>query len=177
MAGDACPYFTGSSPYDIYLRFADTVSKLDAKHAFAHGWQNATDLYLLLEDVKLTVFNNFYAPIANFPIIANTFVMVEKVLKNLTSASLGTFSTYVNSMLPIVGQSPAVFCSDGGGLLYNQTLKDMSYTTASLKSQTWVAGEILAVTVIDCAGWPIKGVERYPGTWSFRLEQQEIDVE
>ncbi|KUJ07981.1 alpha/beta-hydrolase [Mollisia scopiformis] len=163
LAGDACPYFTGSSPYDVYLRFADTVSKLDVDHAFSHGWQNATDLYLLLEDVKLTLFEGIYSAIENFPTMAQTLVMVEQALKNLTSASLGTFETYVNSYLPIVGQSPAIFCTDGGNLLFNSTLKDMSFITASLKSQTWVSGEILSVTRIDCAGWSIKGTERYAG--------------
>lgn len=90
--------------------------------------------------------------------------MVEGVLNNMISSSLDMVSSFVNSQEPIVGEAPAVLCTDNGGVLYNKTIEDMAYITETLKSQSWVAGEIMAVLRMNCAGWSIKGTERYPGT-------------
>ena len=140
------------------------LSKLDVNHAFQQGWQNATQIYLVLENVKLMLENNVYEPIQQFPSIAQGLVMLEGVLINMTSASLDMVSSFVSSQEPIVGEAPAVLCTDNGGVLYNKTIEDMAYITETLKSQSWVAGETLAVARMNCAGWPIKGTERYPGT-------------
>jgi hypothetical protein len=48
-------------------------------------------------------------------------------------------------------------------VLYNKSIEDMAYITENLKSQSWVSGELMAVARMNCAGWPIKGTERYPG--------------
>lgn len=82
----------------------------------------------------------------------------------MTSASLDTLSTFVSSQEPVVGEAPAVLCTDTGGVLYNKTIEGMEYITETLKSQSWVSGELMAVAGMNFAGWSIKGRERYPGT-------------
>jgi hypothetical protein len=60
-------------------------------------------------------------------------VLVEGVLNNMTSASLDTVSSIVSSQEPLVGEAPAVICTDTGGVLYNKTIEDMAYITEALK--------------------------------------------
>ena len=62
-----------------------------------------------------------------------------------------------------MGEAPAVLCTDTGGVLYNKSIEDMAYITENLKSQSWVSGELMAVARMNCARWPIKVTERYPG--------------
>ena len=48
---------------------------------------------MALEYIKLTLESNIYAPIKEFPSIAQRLVLVEAVLNNMTSAELDTLST------------------------------------------------------------------------------------
>jgi hypothetical protein len=68
-------------------------------------------------------------------LLAQALVTVEGALSNLTSASLDTISSYVNSNLLIVGEALAVFCTDTGGVLYGKTIKDVAYFTETKKPE------------------------------------------
>ncbi|KAE9381133.1 alpha/beta-hydrolase, partial [Stipitochalara longipes BDJ] len=160
---EVCPYFTGSSAFDVYLRFTKTIAKLDVETALHQGWQNATDLSQVLLYLKDSLATYAYAPIPRFTTAAQVLLQVEQVLSNMTASSLAPISSAIADVLPIVGEAPAVMCADNGNSLYNSTLKEMSYMINTLKSQSWAYGETVAVLRMNCAGWSIQGTERYSG--------------
>jgi hypothetical protein len=91
-------------------------------------------------------------------------VILEGVLNSMTSALLDMISCFVSSQEPIVRQAPAVLCTGEGGVLHNKTIKGMARIKETLKSQSWLAGETMAVARMNSAGWSIKSAERYSGT-------------
>jgi hypothetical protein len=77
-----CPFYTGSTPKDIFVRSENIVGQLNATYAFEKGWANATTIELLLYDIKALLFTEVYNPIDTFPIIAYS------LLSNLSSLEL-----------------------------------------------------------------------------------------
>lgn len=56
-----------------------------------------------------------------------------------------------------------MFCTDNGGVLYNQTLDDIADNLKIQESQSYIGGEYWETDRIACLGWSIKGKERFAG--------------
>jgi len=72
-----CPFHTGSTPRDVYLRFEKIMSQLNAAVAAERKLADAIELENALADMRHDVFTQSYYPILNFPKIAQYLVGVE----------------------------------------------------------------------------------------------------
>lgn len=167
---DNCPFYTGTTAHDIYLRFENIVSRLNATHAYQQGWSNATAIETLLTALKFEIFEEIYQPISGFPVIAEALVAVESIVPNVTTASLLELEKELG--LNITGTlavpdlwERAILCSDTGGEGYNKTLPQILTQVPGIESQSYIAGEYIFQDIIACAGWPITSDYRYPGMW------------
>jgi pimeloyl-ACP methyl ester carboxylesterase len=79
-----CPYYTGNTPHDIFLRFEETLLRLDTRAAFENNWPNATEISLGLEAIKVLGRVHAYFPIDNFPEFAELAVAFEAMSQNIT---------------------------------------------------------------------------------------------
>jgi len=168
-----CPFYTGTTPQDIYLRFETIVNKLNSTYAFEQNWSNATAIELVLLGVKDLIFGWIYSPIEEFPNIARLLVIVEDLLVDLSLAAVEAAAKQagINITLPLtVAQlwTYAVICTDNGGKDYGRTLQSFAGDIRELESQSWLAGESEAVHKIFCAGWDIQTDDRYAGLSSFQ---------
>jgi len=85
LAGpDKCPYYTGTTAHDIFLRFERTLARLDAAHAFQQNWSNDTLIASGLSSIKGSLHSNTYEPIEHFPDIAEMLVQAETIVQNIT---------------------------------------------------------------------------------------------
>ena len=89
LAGPAlCPFYTGNTSHDIFVRFESIISRLNATNAIEQGWDNATAITIGLELLKLYSFSGSYTPITIFPQYAGILVLLEEAVKNLTIADI-----------------------------------------------------------------------------------------
>lgn len=172
LAGvEVCPYATGTSAYDIFQRFEDTVQRLDVKMAEKKGWENATAMSLALEAIKQYAHNLAYSPISNFPILAPILLFMETASQNISMESIQQFEALVGQNISIaVGDiewTRAVACSDMGNVLFNYTLEELAGVTKTMEEQSYVGGEFWASLRIACAGWNIGSDGRYSGPYLF----------
>lgn len=85
LAGPAqCPYYTGSTARDIFLRFEETLLRLDTNAAYENNWANATEISLGLEAIKVISRIHTYFPIDSFPQFAELAVAFEAMSQNIT---------------------------------------------------------------------------------------------
>ena len=158
----ACPYYTGTTALDIYNRFENTLIQLDAQHATAQNWTNATIIQEALEIVKGLLDEVSYNPILLFPDVSDIALYLETALQNgdlvQVIETLGTPAPPSNS----TGYFRAVACTDSAGILYNKTLQELQ-PIISAEENDIISGEILSTLSIDCTGWPIIGHDVYLG--------------
>lgn len=115
LAGPSlCPFFTGSTPTDIYLRFQSIFDQLNAPFALSQGWENATLIDMALSVVKSAIRLTLYDPINLFPPLASQLVAYETALKNLTIDGI-TAASMVGDLpsydVELEEWLPAVVCS------------------------------------------------------------------
>jgi hypothetical protein len=165
-----CPFYTGTTIDDISNRFENLFVPLNASHAAAQNWANATVISQSLALIKANLRYNIYLPISGFPAIAQQLVAYETVLRNLTvegieaATLLGANTTVVPGTLDTPAEwLPAVLCGEIPSL-YNQTYADISSYIRELESQSFIAGENWATIGVLCTGWPIRA------SWSFSGE-------
>jgi pimeloyl-ACP methyl ester carboxylesterase len=166
-----CPFYTGTTAHDVYLRFEAIVSRLNATYAFQQGWSNATAIETLLEALKFEIFESIYQPIGGYPLIAEALVAVEAIVPDVTLAALEELAQELGLNLT-GGVTPdslwerAILCSDTGGVGYNRTLAQIMSLVPGLESESYIGGEFIFQDIIACAGWPITSDYRYPGTFN-----------
>ena len=169
LAGSTvCPYATGTSAYDIFNRFEQTVKRLDVAEAEKQGWANATAISLLLEGLKQFAHNVAYEPINAFPALAPVLLFMETASQNATEASVQQFEMLTGGNITIalgsIEWTRAVACSDMGNVLFNQTLEELSNVTDIMEQQSYVGGEFWASLRVACLGWGIGREGKYTGT-------------
>jgi hypothetical protein len=171
LAGPAlCPFYTGTTPQDIYVRFETLVNKLNATDAFQQGWTNATAISIALEGVKSVLFTLSYNPIGTFPTIAELLVIIENLTKDLTLVAVEALAEQlginINASLTVSDLwGSAVSCTDNGGNSYRLTLQDLEPNIKELEAQSWLAGEVRAAGRFYCAAWGIETDYRYAGLY------------
>ncbi|CZR56074.1 uncharacterized protein PAC_05962 [Phialocephala subalpina] len=163
-----CPYYTGTTAHDIYLRFEAFVNSLSPISAYQNGWSNATAIEYFLTGIKLLIFGEIYSPINGFPLIAQALVAAESLLPDVTLAKLQQLEQELGVNLtapPDVSSlwERAVLCTDTGGIEYGLTLPEVLTRLPKAESESWLAGEYILTQGISCAGWPITSNYRYPG--------------
>jgi hypothetical protein len=163
-----CPYATGTSAYDIFSRFEQTVRRLDITEAEKQGWANATVISLLLEGLKQFAYSGAYAPINAFPTLAPVLLFMETASQNATEATVQQFEKLTGGGITIalgsIEWTRAVGCSDMGNVLFNQTLEDLSNVTKIMEQQSYIGGELSAALRVACLGWGIGREGTYSGT-------------
>lgn len=167
---ELCSFYTGTTIEDISSRFENLFVPLNASHAAAQNWANATLISQSLALIKANLRYNLYTPSSGFPSISQQLVAYETVLRNLTldgiqaATQLGVNTTVVAGTQDELQEwLPGVLCGETPSL-YNQTYADLSSTIRALESQSFVAGENWATIGVLCTGWPIRA------SWSFTGE-------
>ncbi|KAE9364499.1 hypothetical protein N431DRAFT_355505 [Stipitochalara longipes BDJ] len=175
-----CPYYTGTSAYDIFNRFEQTVKRLDVTEAEKQGWANATAISLLLEGLKQFAHNVAYEPINAFSALAPVLLFMETASHNATMASVEQFESATGGNITIalgsIEWTRAVACSDTGNVLYNLTLAELANVTAIMEQQSYVGGEFWASLRVACAGWGIGREGKYTGTFGGVTKNQMLFV-
>ncbi|KAF4637999.1 hypothetical protein G7Y89_g79 [Cudoniella acicularis] len=168
LAGsNLCPFNTGTSAYDIYLRFEAILARLDTKTSLEQGWDNATLISATLSQLKGYIFEQAYSPIKSFPPLAQVLVQAEQTVANITEAS-------VAALIAAAGINPtaikpgdewltAVACTDNAGIQYGKTLEELEPIQQAMQGQSYMGGQGNNNNRIGCATWPIKGVGMYGG--------------
>ena len=171
-----CPFYTGTTAQDIQSRFETLFIPLNASHAVAQNWTNATIITESLATIKKTLRLNTYSPITSFPAMALQLVAFEQALTNLTyeaieaASNLGVVNVDVpGTVTELQEWLPAVVCSDSPSF-YNQTYADLETYIGELEQQTFVGGENWAEIKVLCSGWPIKAAWRFAGSFSLFYE-------
>jgi hypothetical protein len=140
LAGPAlCPFYTGTTPQDTYLRFETLVNKLNAIYAFQQGWTNATAISIVLQAGKSVLFTFSYDPINTFPTIAEILVIIENLTKDLTLVAVEALAEQlginINASLTVSDLwGPGVTCADNGGNSYRLTLQDLEPNIKELEA-------------------------------------------
>lgn len=159
LAGSSiCPFATGSTPYDVYLRFENILGRLNASYAIEQGWSNATAIEAALVGLKQMAFSVSYSPIERFPLAAIVLNELEGILPNLTTESLNDWDNpYIaqNVVRPPALWQRGIWCSDTKGVLFNRTLQQLQSAIRNFEVESYIAGEGWATHGIECTGWPI----------------------
>ncbi|KAF4626028.1 hypothetical protein G7Y89_g12140 [Cudoniella acicularis] len=154
LAGPAlCAYYTGTTAHDIFLRFEQTVGRLDAQKAFDQNWANASTISLALEGLKFYTRSTAYSPIANFPQLAQVLIILEQISRNSTAQGLQQIEDLVGQNITIGANtewSYGVGCSDSGNVLFNQTLEDLSESIKNLEQESFTSGEYISALRVGC---------------------------
>jgi pimeloyl-ACP methyl ester carboxylesterase len=163
-----CPFATGSSPHDVFIRFEKIVTQLNVTYAYGQRWDNATAVEALLYGLKAFLFSYSYQPIQSFPLFGRLLPIVESLLPNITLAKLEAFEKTLglNSSVGITDADlwgRAVRCSDNGNVGFQESLKGFDEIIQMLEGISFLAGEELASSKMVCVNWGIGSDYRYTG--------------
>jgi hypothetical protein len=160
-----CPYYTGSTPMDIYKRFNQSFTQLDPLKAEAENWSNVTDLEAALFALKLGLLSAADSPLTYFS-------SLPQILLDLETAISTQNLTVWTEQITVIGQGKAaapnqewesgVVCSDQNNRWYNKTLEDFRPLIDDLEGRS-IIGEIWSHGQLGCLGWPIKATEIFTG--------------
>ena len=165
-----CPYYTGSTPKDIYERFNQSFAQLRPRKAEADHWSNATDLEAALLELKVALLTAADAPL-------DYFSSLPQILLGLESAvSAQNISSWTQQLTLVFGTpGPAgyenpewtlgVLCADQNNSFYGKSLKDLAPEIKQLERQS-IIGEIWTHAMLGCAGWSIKAKEIFTGPFA-----------
>ncbi|KAE9363015.1 alpha/beta-hydrolase [Stipitochalara longipes BDJ] len=163
-----CPFYTGTTPHDIYLRFENIVTQLNVTQALEQNWANSTAMWLVLQGMK-EIFDTYaYHAIDNFPTAALILTAVETLFPNITLEAVENLEKELpgalNPPLTInVTWSTGTACADNGGRYIGQKVSEWADSIAVMESESWISGESQIVNQMFCAGWNITTAERYGG--------------
>jgi pimeloyl-ACP methyl ester carboxylesterase len=181
-----CPFYTGSSAHDIYLRFESMISKLNSTYALEQGWQNASDIDTALKFVRSElILQDLYQPVRDFPYLAQGFAMLDAALINPTNT---TFTNLLNGFNDLRNAAqnqseqtspflvlhddetsqlsmwyPGVACSDNGGIWHNMTLTEMFSRFEAFQEESYIGGLGNVNDALMCVPWQIVTDDRYTG--------------
>jgi pimeloyl-ACP methyl ester carboxylesterase len=171
LAGNvSCPFYTGTTPHDIYLRFESMINRLDATQAIQQNSANASAIWVVLQGMKGLLTPAIHEPIDNFPLIATLLVDLEFLLTNLTLEAVEQVEAAlppaysINQTIALDSLwSTGVACADNGGIYYGKKPSDFTDSIRKFENESWVGGEQQVVNQLFCTGWNITSVERYGG--------------
>jgi pimeloyl-ACP methyl ester carboxylesterase len=169
LAGpSACPFYTGTTPHDIYLRFEAIVSQLNATQALEQNWDNATAIWIVLQGLKGVIFPATYHAVDDFPLIGELLPAVETLFPNITLEAVLYLETLLGTDInpPINNNdtwSTGTACADNGGRYNGWVVSDWADSIPVLEGESWLGGESQVVNQIFCSGWNITTAERYGG--------------
>jgi pimeloyl-ACP methyl ester carboxylesterase len=167
-----CPFYTGSTPQDIFVRFENIVGQLNATYAFEQGWANATTIELLLSGIKALLFTEVYSPIDTFPIIGRVLPVVESLLPGITIPEIEALAKELGVNIT-AGLTPQglwgteVICSDIGKGKFGEPLSAFDGVIAELERESWLAGEVHSAGLLVCVAWSVESDYRYTGKFRF----------
>jgi pimeloyl-ACP methyl ester carboxylesterase len=146
LAGPSvCPFYTGTTPHDIYLRFESMITKLDATQAIQQNWANTSAIWNVLQGMKGLINPGIHEPIDNFPPIALLLTVVESILTNLTLEAVEQLEEGlpypINPPIALNDMwSTGVACADNGGYFTGKSLTISLIVFESLRMRAgWVA--------------------------------------
>jgi len=172
LAGPSvCPFYTGTTPHDIYLRFEAIVSQLNVTQALQQNWANSTAIWVVLQGMKDLIFPSVYKAVDQFPLVAVLLSTLETLFPNLTLEAVDNLEkllpTTLNSPITLNDTwSTGVACADNGGRYIGKKVSDWADSIQVLENESWLGGESQVVNQIFCSGWNITTVERYGGKYS-----------
>jgi pimeloyl-ACP methyl ester carboxylesterase len=146
---DLCPFFTGSTPEDIYLRLKALVGQLNVTYAELQGWTNPSILDFSMGYVASALFEFTYRPITDFPLLAES--LVNSLLSRLIQSLPSSPPQVVNEPIQPIGGT-AIRCGDTRGSLFNITFQDYyGSSIQKLESQSSLACGFVAYNFnIEC---------------------------
>lgn len=173
LAGTVCAFNTGSNtPQAIFLRFENIVLQLDAKKAYEQNWANKTEIFNVLQALKVGVISATRSPMGDYPYgfvgLAYGLQAFEAYVNGLApyatiAPSLVTPNNY-HALDPLPSFTAGVLCSDTGNTLLGKTLLQLQPKITKAENQSWIAGELFGVPkAFTCTTWSIPGVGRYTG--------------
>lgn len=172
LGAEDCPYYTGSPARDIYARFAQSYSQLDAEKAMEENWSNATDIESALLNLKYGVLSTAYQPLESFEALASDLVYLEITLEGQRLSDWNEYIAESYGVLSPAGWAQAdpqfalgVLCSDQDNIWYNKTLEDFRPLIDELEENS-IVGDIWVKTQLGCAGWSVKASGRFAGPFS-----------
>ena len=158
---EQCSYHTGTSPMDIWKRFAKSFVQLDTNC----GDVQREDALLSL---KAALIAFAYSPLALFPQMAQVLLALEEALE---SKALPDWTEDVKvsidpSFLGNVSvPAMAVVCPEQGNRWYGEELQEFQPLIEETKMQS-IVGELYGTSVIlGCHGWSIDSSEVYEGAF------------
>lgn len=171
LAGPAlCPFYTGTTPHDIYLRFEALVTQLDVTRALEQHAADATALWVVLQGLKGIFGTYSYHAIENFPTAAVILSVIETIMPNITLEAVEAVEKLLpgslNPPLTInVTWSTGTACADHGGIYVGKKVSDWSQSIKAMENASWISGESQVVNQMFCSGWNISIAERYAGAF------------
>ncbi|KAH8646011.1 Alpha/Beta hydrolase protein [Tricladium varicosporioides] len=176
-AGPAnCAYYTGSSAHDIYIRFENSINRLDAKVAVGKGWSNATIISQTLNAFKPIAFGILYNPIARFEYLGTLLIKLENQSQNATLDGLEAITKGIEAVTPQLGAFAAVKCGDSGNIRYNLTLEILRQDIFARQNQSYMGGEWITSSDILCSTWSSKAPTRYIGAFGGKAKNPILFV-
>jgi pimeloyl-ACP methyl ester carboxylesterase len=175
LAGpSACPFYTGTTPHDIYLRFEAIVSQLNATQALEQNWDNTTAIWIVLQGLKGVIFPATYHAVDDFPLIGELLPSVETLFPNISLEAVLYLETQLGTDLnpPINNNdtwSTGTACADNGGRYNGWVVSNWTDSIQVLEGESWLGGESQIVNQIFCSGWNITTAERYGGKFLYFL--------
>jgi pimeloyl-ACP methyl ester carboxylesterase len=164
----ACPFYTGTTPHDIFLRFEAIVNQLNVTKALEENWSNSTAIWIVLQGLKGLIMPSTYHAVDQFPLIGVLLTMVESLFPSITLEAV----QYLETMLPS-DANPAITlnntwstgcsCADNGGRYNGKKVSYWADAIPVMEKQSWLGGESQIVNQMFCSGWNITTVERYGG--------------
>jgi pimeloyl-ACP methyl ester carboxylesterase len=163
-----CPFYTGTTPHDIYLRFEAIVDQLNVTQALEQNWANSTAMWVVLQGLKGILHTYSYHSIDNFPTAALLLTVVETLFPNITLEAVANLEKLLPGTLnpPLTLNdtwSTGTACADNGGRYIGKRVSDWTDSIRVLENESWLSGESQIVNQMFCSSWNITTVERYAG--------------
>ncbi|KAN0089862.1 TAP-like domain containing protein [Hyaloscypha variabilis] len=163
-----CPFYTGTTAHDIYLRFENIITQLNVTQALEQNWTNSTAMWVVLQGLKGTFYTYTYHAIDNFPIAALILTAIETLVPNITLEAVENLEKElpppINPPLTINDTwSTGTACADNGGRYIGQPVGEWADAIQVMENESWLSGESQIVNQMFCAGWNITTAEHYGG--------------
>ncbi|KAK2754920.1 alpha beta hydrolase fold family [Colletotrichum kahawae] len=168
---DACAYYTGTTPMDIFARWKAACEGLDAGRAAAEGWGNSSGIAAALLTFKVGMLAMAVQPLEMFGPVAEALVGLEQALEG---GALGEWTEQVNGLIGNPGvasyaetspeQGLGVICSDQENKQYGKSLEEIRGLIDQLEGQS-VVGETWVKYTLGCTGWNIKSEDVFTGPY------------
>jgi pimeloyl-ACP methyl ester carboxylesterase len=161
-AGEAsCPWASNNTCENMALQLDSLLSALMVTPLPASGPRGPT--IITHSDLATMIFNNIYAPMEGFPIIAS-------IISDLLQGNGTFFAAYKEQSIPIKypplpdvqpwsqrSTADAILCADGDSL-YNESRITFQSRLTALRAQSPLLADVLAPIRLSCLHWPIRPV-------------------